>query len=181
MALAAWGLGYAVYRGYYAVGGTGFLPGVPVPGGPFRAVNLAGAIILGIAAAVPVAVLPLWPRSRWRPVLLALCWLVAAGCCMHALIDMTERVLSLAGRVEIHYPASVWRSVDHRAADLQDLFLNEPWFLVEGLAFGLLGWISLDPARSRWPWLASAIGAVAALTVIGVLSVLGVIGKAIIF
>src|SRR6185312_3206321 len=42
-AAAAWGLAYAAYRGYYALGGTGFLPGTPVPGGPFRRINAAAA------------------------------------------------------------------------------------------------------------------------------------------
>ena len=32
-AAAGWALGYAAYRGYYARGGTGFLPGTPAPGG----------------------------------------------------------------------------------------------------------------------------------------------------
>ena len=111
--------------------------------------------------------------------LLALCWVVAVGCCMHALIDMAERVLSLAGLVHIHYPP-LWATVDNRAADLQDLLGNEPWFLVEGLAFGALGWIALGPGRSRRRWAASALAATGALTLIGLLSVTDVIGKVII-
>jgi len=51
---------------------------------------------------------------------------VAVGCCMHALIDMIERVLSLAGTLSISSSAAVWKSVDHHAADLRDLFGNEP-------------------------------------------------------
>jgi hypothetical protein len=44
------------------------------------------------------------------------------GCSMHALIDIIERVLSLAGLLRIEYPSTVWASIDRRAADLQDLF-----------------------------------------------------------
>ncbi len=54
-AAAAWGLAYAAYRGYSALGGTGFLPGTPVPGGPFRRINAAAAGILLVAAILPVA------------------------------------------------------------------------------------------------------------------------------
>jgi hypothetical protein len=113
-------------------------------------------------------------------VLLAVCWVIAVGCIMHALIDSIERVLSLAGLLTIEYPATVWASIDHRAADLQDLFFNEPWFLLEGLGFGALGWIALGPgSRRRW-WVGSASVAILVLIVIGLLSTTGVIGRVII-
>jgi hypothetical protein len=99
---------------------------------------------------------------------------------MHALINMTLRVLSLAGLLQIDYPASVWVSVDHRVADIQDLVFNEPWFLLEGLAWGALAWIGLGPGRPRRWWVGSAIAAVAALTVNGILAGTGVIGKVVI-
>jgi hypothetical protein len=73
------------------------------------------------------------------------------GCCTHAFISSIQRVLSLAGLPRIEYSPTVWASIDRRAADLQDLFFNEPWFLVEGLAFGALGWIVLGSGR-RWRW-----------------------------
>jgi len=112
-------------------------------------------------------------------VLLAICWLVAVGCTMHALIDSMERVLSLAGLLRIEYP-TMWASIDRRAADLQDLFFNEPWFLLEGLGFGAIGWIALGPgSRRRWS-VGSSIAATSVLTVIGMLSATGVIGKVII-
>jgi len=179
-AAAAWGLGYAAYRGYYALGGTGFLPGTPVPGGPFRRINAAATVILLTAAILPVAALPLWSRRRLRPLLLAGFWLVAVLCCGHALIEGTERVLSLSGRLTIEYPASVWASIDPRAADLQDLFFNEPWFLLEGLAFGALGWLNVRTARGRRWWVASVVVATLVALTVGLLSATGVIGRAVV-
>jgi hypothetical protein len=160
------------------VGGTWLLPGTIRPGseGQFQLISLAAAIIIGIAAVLPVAVLPLWSRRWPRLVLLTLCWVVAVGCCAHAVIDMTQRVLSLAGLVSIQYP-QLWASVDRHAADLQDLFGNEPWFLLEGLAFGALGWTGLNRGPSRRWWVASAVTAIGALTLIGLLSATGVIGR----
>jgi hypothetical protein len=180
VALAAWGLGYALYRGYYALGGTLWLPGTLADPRQFRLINAAAVAVLTIAAALPIAVLPLWRRPMARPVLLALCWFVAVGCSMHALINMIQRVLSLAGLLRIEYPATVWASIDRRTADLQDLFFNEPWFLLEGLGFGALGWIVLGPGRGRRLWVGAAIAATLVLTVIGLLSATGVIGKVII-
>lgn len=34
-----WGLWYALYRGYYALGGTVLLPGTPVAHGPFQMIT----------------------------------------------------------------------------------------------------------------------------------------------
>ena len=87
--------------------------------------------------------------------------------------------IGIAGLLRIEYP-TMWASIDRRAADLQDLFFNEPWFLLEGLGFGAIGWIALGPgSRRRW-WVGSAIAATSVLTVIGMLSATGVIGKVII-
>jgi hypothetical protein len=180
VAVAVWGLCYALYRSYYALGGTLLLPGTPADPTQFRRINAAAVVILTVAAVLPVAVLPLWRRPRARAVLLAVWWLVAVGCSMHALIDIIQRVLSLAGLLRIEYPATVWASIDDRTADLQDLFLNEPWFLLEGLGFGALAWIVLGAGRGRRLWVGSAIAATLALTVIGLLSATGVIGRVII-
>jgi hypothetical protein len=180
VAVAVWGFGYALYRSYYALGGTRWLPGVPADLTQFRFINAAAVIILAIAAALPIAMLPLWRRPRVRPVLPAVCWLIAVGCAMHALIDSIERILSLAGLLRIEYPTEVWASFDHRTADLQDLLFNEPWFLLEGLGHAALAWIVLGAgSRRRW-WVGSAIAAALVLTVIGLLSATGVIGKVII-
>lgn len=181
-AAGVWALWYAAYRGYYAAGGTAFLYGTIREGseGQFQAINLIGAVIIGVAAILPLATLPVWSRKWPRRLLLTLCWVVAVGSCMHALVDMTERVLSLAGVVHIDYP-SMWATRDRRAADLQDLFFNEPWFLAEGLAFGWLGSIGLGPGRPRKWWIATAVAAIAALLLLGMLTVAGVIGRVIIF
>lgn len=182
IAAAIWALPYAAYRAYYAAGGTEFLPGVIRVGSEreFQAINLAAAIIIGVAAVLPLAVLPLWSRRWPQRVLLALCWVVAVGCCMHAVIDMAERVLSLAGVLRIHYPP-MWASVDFRDADLQDLFVNEPWFLIEGLVFGALGYVALGPGRPRRWWVGAGLLAIALLTAYGLLAATGVVGRSIVF
>lgn len=149
--------------------------GTPVSMSDWYFINaVATALLLG-AAVVPVVTQGLWTRSPWRRLLLGAAWIVAVGCIMHALIGITTRVLSLAGLLTIDYP--FFRAIDTTAADLQALFFNEPWFLVEGLLWAAMGWTALssDPARRRW--VLSAGGAIAALTLIGILSSLGVIGR----
>ena len=174
-AACGWALLYAAYRGYYAMGGTFGMFGTPVSMSQWRLINALGAAIILIGAVVPVATLPLWQRRRARAVLLALCWVVAVGCVMHALVMGTARILSLAGVLHMDFP--VFASIDRRESDLQDLLLNEPWFLVEGLLWGALGWFGLESVRSRRLWVASGVVATVALTAIGVLSTVGIIGR----
>lgn len=173
-ALAAWSIAYACYRAYYAAGGEFGVIGEPISAAQFRAINAAGAVVVVLLGAV----LPLVAvRGRGlRRALAVLGWIGAVGCCMHALVDVTLRLLSVIGVHPTQLPESVWRSFDRRAADLQDLFLNEPWFFVEGMLWAALGLAVVHP-RSRRPWIVSAVAGCLALTGAGVLSGLDVIGS----
>jgi hypothetical protein len=175
LAVTCLGVLYALYRGYYAFGGTVGMVSRPASQAEWRAVNLTGAVIVLVLALLPVAALPLWDRPRLRPVLLAVCWLLAVGYIMHGLVQDAQRVLSLAGALRIHYPAYV--SVNRHAADVQDLAFNETWFLAVGFLWGALAWISLGRSRARRWWAGTALAAIAALTAVGLLSAFGVIGR----
>jgi hypothetical protein len=170
--VSLWSLGYAAYRAYYAAGGRLGMFGEPVSEEHFRAINAVGAGILLLAAAVPLVAV----RVRAGRALPVLGWIGAVGCCVHALVDITLRLLSVTGVRPTQLPASVWLTVDRQAADRQDLLLNEPWFLVEGLLWAALGAVYLR-AWHRRAWTASAVVACLLLTGLGVLSGLGVIGS----
>lgn len=172
---AGWAFWYAIYRAYYGFGGTVGMFGTPVSEAQWRGINLAGAALLLGVAVLPVAVLPLWRMPRARPILLGLCWLLAVGFLMHAVVDDIERILSLTGVLHLDYP--LFTTVNRRVADLQDLLFNETWFLIEGILWGILGWMNLRRSPARWWWVGSGLVAVAVLTCIGLLSAFGVIGK----
>lgn len=176
---AAWAFLYALYRGYYALGGTFGMFGVPVSESEWRQINALGAAILLVGAAAPLVLLRMWCRPRIRTVLFALCWMVLVGCVAHATVNITQRVLSLMGLLTIDYP--FWASIDRRQADLQDLLWNEPWFLIEGLLWAAIAWTGgLSRSRHRMAWVTSALIAIAMLTVVGLLSAFGVIGEVIV-
>jgi hypothetical protein len=168
-----WGLGYACYRAYYAVGGEIGMIGQPTSNAQFRAVNAVGAGIILIGALLPVVLVR---GASPRPAAPVLAWIAGVGCCMHALVDGILRLLSLTGVHLTELPADLWQSFDRRGSDLQDLMLNEPWFLVEGLLWVALGVASIHSSRRRL-WLASAAATCLLLTVVGVLSGLDVIGS----
>jgi uncharacterized membrane protein len=153
--------------------------GRPVSMAQFRLVNTIGAGILALAAIIPLFVLrrglPVDRRARrW---LLALCWLVAVGCCMHALVDGVLRILSLTGVHEVSYPPGVWISIDRRTADLQDLLFNEPWFFLEGCLWALVAIFALRTQASRRRWLRSAVAGCVLATAVGLLTGLGMIAS----
>ena len=176
---ALWSLGYGLYRSYYAVGGTIGMHGTPMSVAEWRRVNAIGAVILFATAALAISVVKVWPHRRARLVLLAFCWISTVGCVSHALIDIGQRIASLSGALTISYP--FWRVIDRRSADLQDLFFNEPWFLIEGLLWASVAWsggLRMSPRRGWWVW--SAVAATIVSTVVGLLSAFGVIGKFII-
>jgi hypothetical protein len=175
---AGWAFCYGSYRWYYAAGGTLGMLGTPVSQQQWRLINAIAGGLLYVVALLPIAQLKAWRSRRARPLLLALCWLVTVGCVSHALIGIVQRILSLSGRLTIPYP--FWLDINRRQADLQALFFNEPWFLIEGLLWAAIAWVGLREVRGRWWWLGGAIIATLAATTAGLLSALGVIGKLIV-
>jgi hypothetical protein len=170
--LAFWGAWYAGYRLYYAFGGHVGMFGRPVSGAEFRRVNLIGGAIILLAALLPPIAVWGWRDATVRRSIVVIGWIAAVGCCVHALTDWTEDILSLTGLHAIHYPRGFWSSIDRRAAALQDAFFNEPWFFIEGYLWGVLAVTALAPS-SRRPWLRSAILMGVLTCAFGVLTALG--------
>jgi len=155
------------------------MPGTPMSGAEWRRINAIGAVILFLTAVLAANAVKVWAHPRGRLFLLAFCWIATVGCVSHALIDIGQRIASLSGALTISYP--FWRIIDRRSADLQDLLLNEPWFLIEGLLWAWVAWSGdlRDSPRRRW-WIGSAIAATIASTIVGFLSAFGAIGRVII-
>ena len=175
---AVWAFGYGLYRWYYALGGTFGMLGTPVSLEQFARINAIAGVLLFVAALLPIVLASVWSRRRTRPVLLALCWVIAVGCASHALIGIVQRVSSLTGALTIDY--RFWQTIDRKRADLQALFFNEPWFLGEGLLWAAIAWAgALRVSPRRLWWVGSAVAATAAATAMGLLSAFGVIGKVI--
>ena len=176
---AVWSLGYGLYRSYYALGGTIGMLGTPVSLAQWRWINAIGAAMVSITAVLAIILVNAWAYRRARPFLLVLCWIITVACVSHALIDIVQRIASLSGALTISYP--FWHTIDRRAADLQDLFFNEPWFLIEGLLWAAIAWTGAlrESPRRLW-WVGSAVAAMVASTKVGLLSAFGVIGRMIV-
>jgi hypothetical protein len=152
------------------------MSGRPASDSQFRSLNAVGALVIALAGLLPLVAVRVTTVARAVPVV---GWIAAVGCCMHALVDMTLRILSLTGAHPTELPADLWTSYDRHRSDLQDLLLNEPWFLVTGLLWGALSLVQVAPGRRR-AWWRSALVACLVLTGVGVLSGLDVIGSVIV-
>jgi hypothetical protein len=158
------------------LGGTVGKLGTPLSHEEWIRINAIAGVLLVGAALLPILILRAWRHRPAQPVLLAIAWIIAVGCCSHALIGIPQRIASLSGVLTIEYP--FWQSIDRRMADLQALFFNEPWFVGEGLLWGAIAWAGAlrESPRRAW-WIGSAVGATSILTAIGLLSAFGVIGR----
>jgi hypothetical protein len=173
---ALWALLYALYRGYYAAGGTIGKLGTPVSEAAWLRINLLAALLLLGAAVLPLVIPRVWHPAGASLAFLCFGWIVTVGCVMHALIGITQRILSLTGHLVIDYP--FWLTIDRRRADLQALSFNEPWFLIEGVLWAAIVWTGgMRTSPRRGWWMASIILAITVLTTMGVLSATGVIGR----
>lgn len=177
-ALGFWGLWYAAYRGYYALGGTEWIPGTVLSATDFRSINAIAAVLLLAAAVLPVVAVKSWKRPVVQRILLVVLWIGAVGCVTHAVVDVVQQVMGLNGLLVVHVDQAMLR-LDRRAAAFQDIFLNEPWFLLEGLLFAALALVSVRGRAASW-WLVTAIAATVILIPLGVLTALGVLHRVII-
>jgi hypothetical protein len=172
--LAGWSLAYALYRAYYAAGGRFGMIGDPVSQAQFQQVNAVGAGVIVVFSVIgPLVMVRIGLLRRW--LLPVAGWAGAVGCSMHALVDMTLRIFSLTGVHATVLPSTFWYTYDRQRADIQDLLINEPWFLINGLLWGALALAVIPATRVRW-WLTSAVLVCAALSLYGVLRGLDVIG-----
>lgn len=148
--------------------------GTPVSHQQWLLINAGAAVLILIAALLPIAILHAWQNRAARPVLLALCWVVTVGYVSHAVFGILERVMSVTGTITISYP--FWRTIDRQQADMQDLLFNEPWFLIEGLLWAAIAWAgALRNSQWRFWWLGTAGAASLAVVAVGLLTAFKVI------
>jgi hypothetical protein len=75
-----------------------------------------------------------------------------AGCSLatsHGIYGIINRILQITGGVELE--AGLFNINEH-AYVLWDLVLFEPWFVIEGILLGLVGWFYLGKQPDRRIW-----------------------------
>jgi hypothetical protein len=152
-ALSVWSALYVLPHAYWAVGGDlGFSALKPSATSheDWQAINAAASVILLLPVAIGLAL----PRARAhrvaRAVLLTACLGSASIAASHGVYGLVYRVLNIVGVVDVDGRSF---TPEQHAWVLWDLFLFEPWFLIEGLFFAGAGWASMSGPESRSRWL----------------------------
>lgn len=94
-----------------------------------------------------------------------------AGCSVaasHGIYGIVNRILKIAGVGALE--SGPFNMGEH-AYVMWDLVLYEPWFLIEGILLGLVGWYYLDKPRHRQIWLTLCVIGIIAGLVTGLLGV----------
>ncbi len=157
-ALSVWSGLYVVPHIYWAAGGgVGFSALKPSATAreDWEAINAVASVIL----LIPVAIGLLLPRTsshRPRALLLAACLAGASIAMSHGVFGIVYRVLNLIGAVDID--GEPFTPTQH-AWVIWDLYIFEPWFLIEGMLFAAAGRAAMAGAHAQDRWLlACALG-----------------------
>jgi hypothetical protein len=170
-AVFIWSIAYMLPHLYWALGGTLGLsllkPSVlELP--QWEMINWVASVFLTAAGFLGLAFIYLRKRNFLSGLLLAV---TLAGCSLatsHGIYGISNRILQMAGVAELE--AGPFNMNEH-AYVVWDLALFEPWFLIEGILLGFVGWSYLNQPRHRQIWLALCLVGVLAGLVTGLLEV----------
>ena len=168
-ALCAWSLLYMLPHLYWALGGDALLFMVKQSAAEmddWRAINWAASVVLTAAALVGPALIWSSARPRLRVAMLAACIGGAAIAGSHGAFGIIYRALSLAGVTDID--GASFDASRHEWA-LWDLFVFEPWFLIEGGLFIAAGATAFTTMQTRKRWTAGCLAATGVATLTGLL------------
>jgi hypothetical protein len=153
VAIAVWSLAYMLPHLYWALGGgSGLVALHPSVGSlpQWRTINWIASFILSVAALLGVGFVA-WRGSAARRLLWVGAWLGWSIAAAHGLVGIGTRLIAVGDIGPVKW--LLW-----------DLLVFEPWFLIEGLLFGVAGYLFATgrDARVRWS-VACAVGLAIAL------------------
>ncbi|MEZ4864897.1 MAG: DUF3995 domain-containing protein [Caldilineaceae bacterium] len=170
-AVFIWSIGYMLPHLYWALGGTAgqalLRPSIlELP--QWELINWAASVFLTGAGLIGLAFVYIRRRGFVSWLLLAI---ALAGCSVaasHGIYGIVDRILQIAGVATVE---SAPFDLSEHAYVVWDLVLYEPWFLIEGILFGLVGWYYLEQPRQRYIWLTLCVLGVVVGLVTGLLGV----------
>ncbi|NIK77716.1 hypothetical protein FHS15_002854 [Paenibacillus castaneae] len=170
-AVFIWSIAYMLPHLYWALGGKmggGILKPNIVHSPDFEFINWIATVFLTGAGLIGLAFI-YWNKGRVSSyMLLFISW---AGCSLstsHGIFGIVYRILQISGVVGLESGSF---HIHEDAYVLWDLLLFEPWFLIEGILLGSVGWCFLKEAQSRKIWLAACLFGVIFGLITGVMGV----------
>jgi hypothetical protein len=156
-AVFIWSIAYMLPHLYWALGGKmgeGLLKPGTLHVDQIEWINWVASVFLTFAGLIGLAFI-YWSKSRVS--IYILLFITLAGCSLsasHGIYGIFYRILQIIGVVDLESGSF---DIHEDAYVLWDLVLFEPWFLIEGILLGIVGWCFLKEARSRKIWLAACI------------------------
>lgn len=138
-----WSIAYMLPHLYWALGGkdgmTMFKPSIM--NSPYlQSANWAASVLLTTAGLLGLAMIYFNKNKIISTFLLAIALFGCSVSTSHGIYGVAFRIIQLL------------KGQGH-AYDSWDLFLYEPWFLIEGILLGLAGWVFLNQPRHKHTWL----------------------------
>ncbi|TDF89173.1 DUF3995 domain-containing protein [Paenibacillus piri] len=152
-AVFIWSIVYMLPHLYWALDGTAGLsilkPSIS-ESPQWKLINWIASVFLTAAGFLGIAMIYLKKRRFLSWLLLVI---LLAGCAVatsHGIYGIIYRVLQIAGVAGVE--SGPFNPKEH-AYVLWDLLLFEPWFTIEGILLGILGWCYVNKLRNRRIWL----------------------------
>lgn len=170
-AVFLWSIAYMLPHLYWALGGTAgqalLRPSIlELP--QWELINWVASGFLTAAGCLGLAFVYHRQRGFLRWLLLAI---ALAGCSLatsHGMYGIVNRILQIAGVAAVE--SAPFKLTEHTYV-VWDLVLFEPWFLIEGILLGLVGWYALDKPHHRQIWLILCVVGIIVGLVTGLLGV----------
>ncbi|MCS7462538.1 DUF3995 domain-containing protein [Paenibacillus doosanensis] len=164
-------MAYMLPHLYWALGGKmggGILKPDLVHSLHFEFINWIATVFLTVAGLIGLAFI-YWNKGKvFSYMLLFISWAGCSVAASHGIFGIVYRILQISGGVGLE---SGTFHINEDAYVLWDLVLFEPWFLIEGILLGIVGWCFLKEARGRIIWLAACILGVIFGLVTGIMGV----------
>ncbi|HET7578218.1 MAG TPA: DUF3995 domain-containing protein [Bacillales bacterium] len=151
-AVLIWSIAYMLPHLYWGLGGVrGLILFTPLvlefP--QLKLINLVASVFLIAAGCLGLAFIYFKHRNLTSGLLLAITLIGCSISTSHGIYGVVYRILQITGVVELD---SETFNGQHFSYVLWDLFLFEPWFLIEGILLGVVGWFYLNKPRHRQIW-----------------------------
>ncbi|WP_161982462.1 DUF3995 domain-containing protein [Dictyobacter alpinus] len=143
-AAGAWAFLFALLSFFWAAGGKTGLHEFEIekPDAFLYATNLIAAVLKVVAGLIALALVQPWGKRIPRWMLITSACVAGAIFILHGLYSILGDILVIVGVVPISEPTnSKWR--------LLDLYLWGPWWLLGGILFALVLWLTWRYRRAR--------------------------------
>lgn len=154
-AVFIWSIAYMLPHLYWAAGGTGGMSLLKLKTSviemeQFKYINWVASVILTLAGLLGLAFVYIRKPKMTRMILLGIAWAGCSVAASHGIYGIIYRILEILNVIELEN--GPFEPQKHSYV-LTDLFLFEPWFLIEGILLGIAGWFYIAKQGGRRTWL----------------------------